>query len=191
MPLFLSIKTPFLTHYSVPVVFKYKNFVLLFIAACLFVVMGWVFSCLLLKDAIARETGLGYGVLQSLLSLFLTVVFCTAIAGSSDIIIDENGISRRIFGKVWRTIQWGNIKIVKTFHVIALGFRSKRIRAFVVCPSSVPSGWSYLSSRITFTENFVNVEQLIELINHYISKHNIKIEVQTNGVKTAATHLEI
>ena len=175
-----------------PAVFKYKHFALNLIGGCIVAfVFGWGTSYALLLDAIRRGTSLGYALLLSFLSLFLTAFVCIAIVGSSDIIIDDQGISRRLFGKVWRTIHWDNIKIIKTFHVVAQGFRPKSVRAFTIYPTIAPIGWSYLSGSIGFTESFANVEQLIELINHYVSKHNIKIEVKVNDMKTPATHLEI
>jgi hypothetical protein len=176
---------------SLPAVFKYKNFTPNLIFGCIFIIGAWATFYALLLDAIARGTGFGYAVLLALLSLFLTAVLCIAITGSSDIIIDEQGISRRLFGKVWRTIHWDNIEIIKTFHVVAQGFRPKSVRAFTIYPTGVLFGWSYLSGGIGFSENFMNMERLIGLINLYAAKHNIKIEVQANGMRTPATHLEI
>jgi len=46
-----------------------------------------------------------------------------------------------------------------------------------------------MSGKIGFTEGFMNMDQLIAMINHYASIHNIPIEVQANGVKTITSRL--
>lgn len=168
-----------------PTIFKYKHQMLMLIAS--FVIAfgfgGFTFF------AISHGIGLIYGVLFIFLTLIYFLLAGVAIAAQSDILIDDQGISRRLLGKTWRTIQWSDIKVIWTFPVTAKGFQSKAGKGFAIYTSVKPIGISYLSGGIGFTDGFENMDQLIELINHYVSKHGIKIEIQANGVKTPANRL--
>src|SRR6202044_2483246 len=46
--------------------------------------------------------------------LFLIASFVN-IAVASDIIINDAGISRGVFGKIWQTIAWSNVRCIKKF----------------------------------------------------------------------------
>lgn len=174
---------------SLPVVFKYKNRILLIIGGCVLVFGGWATLCAMVLDAIRHGSGFGFAALITFVNLINSVVFGIAIAGQSDIVIDDQGISRRFFGKKWQTIRWDNVQVIKTFPVGARGFPTKIIRAFTICPTVQPLGISYRSGKIGLTDGFENMEQLIELLNHYVSKYEIKIEVQSNGVTALVTRL--
>jgi hypothetical protein len=170
---------------NAPMVFRYKGRAVAFALICFFA-FGFLAVTLF---AITRGIGFGLGMLMTLLSLFLFAVSGVAIIGQSDIAIDKEGISRRLFGKTWRTIGWDSVKIIKAFHVPELGFRSKNIRAFAIYPTTKPIDMAYLPHHIGFTEKYSNIDQLLGVINHHASKHQIEIECQNNGVRTRVAHL--
>ena len=165
-----------------PAEFKFKNQILAFISMCLFSFGFLAFTLIAIRHGI----GLGWGLFFTFLAMFLLLLTGITIAGQSDIIIDDQGISRRLFWITWRSIRWDNIQVIKTFHVVAQGFRPKSVRAFAIYPSVKLPGKLTLpgSGSIAFTEGFENIGQLIELINYYATKYEIKIEIQANGIKT-------
>src|SRR5208283_3414950 len=118
---------------SFPAVFKYKNFVLRLIGGGVVAFgFGWGISYALILDAIRRGTGLGYVVFFLLLSLLLTAIVCIGIAGTSDIVIDNQGISRQLFSKTWQTIEWNNVRLITAFPVS--GGYGYSVRAFNIFP---------------------------------------------------------
>lgn len=90
----------------------------------------------------------------------------------------------------WRTIRWDNVKIIKSFHVVAAGFYPKQVNAYVIYPRVKKSSMLSVTGSIAFNNGFSDMNQLIELLNLYIRENNIKVEVQSKGTKTIATQLE-
>jgi hypothetical protein len=170
---------------SAPMVFRYKGRAVAFSLICFFALGLLAVNVF----AITRSIGFGLGMLMTFLSLFILAVSGVAIIGQSDIAIDNEGISRRLFGKTWRTIEWDNVKIIKSFHVPELGFQFKYIRAFAIYPIRKPTETTYLPHHIGFTEHYSNIDQLLGIINHHASRQQIEIECQSNGVRTRVAHL--
>lgn len=170
---------------SLPAIFKFKNQMPIFFGLCIF-----AFACVSFTlFAISHGSGLGFGMFLMLLCLFILVLTGITILGQSNIVIDDQSISRSVFGKTWRTMRWDNVLIISTFPIVQQGFRPRTVRGFSICPSVKPIGKSYLSGKIGFTDGFENMDQLIELINHYASIHGIKLENQANGIRTLVTRL--
>jgi hypothetical protein len=111
-----------------------------------------------------------------------------SVFGSSDIIIDNQGISRLLFGKIWQDIPWENVGLIKTYPLMDYN-TLKKITAFNIFPSVGSSANSRWFNRIAFVEGAENMSAMLGIINKYVLKYNIKVESVVNGVSTTCTHL--
>lgn len=159
---------------GLPAVFKYKRQIPNLIASLVFVGAIWGGTIFAISHGIAFV----WGALMLFLSMFNSIVAGLAIAGESDILIDAQGISRRFLGKTWQSIRWDNIRVIKTFPVGGAGFAPRIVKAYTICPAQKPHGLSYRGGKIGFWSTFNNMDQLVALMNLYIQKYKIKVEVR-------------
>jgi hypothetical protein len=96
--------------------------------------------------------------------------------GRSDVVTDDQGISRRLFGWTWQTVLWTNIRLITAFPVT--GGYGYTARAFNIFPSVRPKVRLMPSGKMMFTDKMSDASRLVELLNHYASIHGIKIEIR-------------
>jgi len=124
--------------------------------------------------------------------LFATIFFLFLgahwIAGWSDIIIDERGISRSILGMSWRVIKWEDIRFILIRESFDPNAR-KKFKFYEINSISKPKSEILSGAKMTISERMEQPREFIELINKYISKYNIKVESTVNGEKFFLTNL--
>lgn len=155
------------------VVFKIKGQVLVLLWVCaLTLLFGFI-----LIDMIrtGRETFEG-GLAIVLLLMFFWVMGFMLMVGRSDVIIDDQGISRCFLGKTWRTIRWDNIMRITKFPV-SDGF-GKIVKGYNIFPKVKPRFSFNPSGKMTFGEYMDDIPKLIEMLNFYVLKYDIKVEVR-------------
>ncbi len=106
----------------------------------------------------------------------------------SAIVIDEQGISRCLWGWKWQTIRWDNIRVIKVspyFHPVV----KKMVRVFRIYPSVPPRFRFFPAGGMAFVGLAVKMSELIEIMNDYVARHKIKIETLENGISTSVSHL--
>lgn len=121
--------------------------------------------------------------------LFLFAVSGLLLHGRSDVVIDENGISRRLFDKTWQTIRWENVRLITAFPVS--GGSGYKARAFNIFPVIKPRIRLFPSGKMFFDDKLENAPRLVELLNYYVIKYGIKTETRDSllGKLTPSTHL--
>jgi hypothetical protein len=122
------------------------------------------------------------------LFIFMGIAGLLSIFGFSDILIDNRGISRYLFGKIWQDIPWEDIRLIKTYPLTDYN-TFKKTTAFNIFPSIGSSANSRWFNRIFFVEGAENMSVMLEIMNHYILKYHIEIESYMDGVKRTCTHL--
>lgn len=151
--------------------------------ACICTILGIVW--------IGRE-GAQSGAVSFLVISFSFIAIATGLllTGQSDVVIDDRGISRRIFGRTWQTIRWDNVREIRVFLVKTV-YEPNGVRAFAFYPQRKPKGGFNLtpSGKLVFREKFEDMPKLIDLMNQYVSKHGLKIESTIKNVKTPVTRL--
>ena len=74
-------------------------------------VLAWLLATVgvlgFLGSLIARQDLFKGGVFLLLTLTITLVVGALLLAGRSDVIVDDQGISRRLFGKIWQRMEWG------------------------------------------------------------------------------------
>lgn len=111
---------------------------------------------------------------------FLLPLYIVARLSTSTIFVDENAISCTVFGHVWKTIEWRNVRAIRMMVRVAnpLGGYG-RSQLFSVDHSSrtkPPFRLSFLpSGPIAFSDEIVGSRALLDLINIYAVRYRIPI----------------
>lgn len=96
----------------------------------------------------------------------------------ADVIVDAQGISRRLFGLVpWKRQRWDNIRLIR---VMPFPYRdpytgSTSFKRIIVMLPAVPPRLRWVRSGKVALDDAVNeAGVLMKIINHYIAQYNIK-----------------
>lgn len=155
--------------------FQYRGLVLVVLwTATVFFMSLFLAIVAILNDA--QHKNITQAVIFVLLaSVFILAVAWVLIASRSDIKIDAKGISRSIFGVVWQAIEWRNIKVIRCFPTSrGAGEASK---SFSIHPLARPKFSLALKGIMVFSNQFDEVDELLNLLNEYIRLHNIRVEI--------------
>ena len=117
---------------------------------------------------------------------FLLPLYIVARLGTSTICVDENAISCTVFGHVWKTIEWCDVRAIRIFVRIANPFSGYgRAQLFSIDHSSrikPPFRLSFLpSGPVAFSDEIVGYRALLDLINLYAFRYQIPIRSHTTA----------
>jgi hypothetical protein len=165
-----------------PAVFKFKKLPLLCAALIIILVGDVLLGVLALAD---HRHDAGVGALVYLIFVFLLFGLLGSFAAlqMSDILIDERGISRRLFGWKWQGLHWDSIQRIRAFVVrnMANSVRSKPFRQIQVFPLTGVEADRILLGKMVFDEQCTDLARLLELLNSFAARHSIRIEVEADG----------
>lgn len=159
-------------------IFKFKGK-----APAIIVMAAVVILCIALSILIGvRGEGLG-GIAFCLgFALFLLFVGKIFLYGRLDVQIDEQSISRMLFGRKVQLIKWQDVERVVVFPVRGAGVTGG-VTAYNICASASPAGGSR-TRKIYFNDQSNDVSDLIRAMNIYIDQFQIRVEHVSNGVTT-------
>ena len=95
------------------------------------------------------------------------------VISSADVVLDENGIARLLFGHVLRQERWQNVRMITCFDV-RTPFESTR--AVNVFPVSKPRFHLLPSGKMSFRAEAKNDVDLIQMVSQHASAHGIPIK---------------
>lgn len=107
-------------------------------------------------------------------SVFILLITWVLVASRSEVLIDDRGISRAIFGWIWQTIEWRNTKVIRSFPTSRGDGRVSR--TFAVHPLTRPGFSLTLKGIMVFNERLDNFPELLALLNKYIRLNDIHVE---------------
>ena len=165
-----------------PAVFKFKKLPLLCVV--LIVVLGGdVFLGILALTDHRYKAGAGALLFFTVVFLFIGILGSFAVLDMSDIVIDERGISRRLFGWKWQGLHWDGIQRIRAFVLrnMANSVRSKPFRQIQVFPLAGVENDRILRGKMVFDEQCTDLARLLELLNSFAARHSIRIEVEADG----------
>jgi hypothetical protein len=110
-------------------------------------------------------------------SIFILLITWLLITSRSDLLIDDRGISRAIFGWVWQTIEWRNTKVIRSFPASRGEVRTSR--TFAVHPLTKTGLSLTLKGIMVFNERLDGFPELLDLLNKYVRLNNIRVETST------------
>ena len=106
-----------------------------------------------------------------LASAFIYLLVIITVQGESDILIGDDGISRRMFGIIWQNVSWNNVKKIKVF--ASYNKTKENFRSFNILPIKRPL-FSPFGSKIAFDERVGHCHELLETLNSYIEKFHMQ-----------------
>lgn len=121
-------------------------------------------------------------------SLFILYEAVTLLSSASDIVVDDDDISRRLFGWVWKRMRWDNISRIKSWEVYveADGVRSTAYNIFPIVKDRLrlfPSG------KIAFRSTVGGIDELLEVMNKHASDRHVLLQARINGKVTTVSQL--
>jgi hypothetical protein len=123
-------------------------------------------------------------VVLALIVLSFVLAAILDIRQTSDIVADDQYISRRLFGWSWQTIPWNRIRLIKVipfFHPVL----RKIVRIISIYPSGDSRPRLLPLTKMAFFDQAKNMNELIAIINHHAAINHVKIESSGNGVMTS------
>lgn len=139
-----------------------------------------------------REGGMGYVLAFSLFLIIMLKAAHSVIRSYMDIIIDNHGVSRRLFHIKIKELKWENIDLIKiydrtaTFQVNYTKTRKEKIYCIEVFPRKSSFDLIYFGHKMVIGSagNILaggSFYKLVTGLNIYIDKHGIKVESTLNG----------
>jgi hypothetical protein len=121
------------------------------------------------------------GILAMVLSFlsFYTLSGVAYLLTTAELLLDEEGLSRKLFGRVYGRIYWRDVQCIQETSNLV---RKQTVTVIRIIPKPVPF-WSFrLSGSISMGDQMDGFAELIEILNHYISVHLLRVEIRTDGV---------
>lgn len=147
------------------------------------VVCGFMIGLLLaFAISIFRDgDGLGGIIFFIAGAFFFLCVGSVYFISKANIVIGTGSISRTIFSRQFKTIQWKDVERITVFAVRAAG-ASSSVTGYNVIASQDRSSLSN-TKKIYFGNKGGDISGLIGCINVFIAQYNIKVERLVDGVK--------
>ena len=101
------------------------------------------------------------------LDLFLFICLFTSAAYAASIVVDEQGISKKLLGRFIRHISWINLKEIQSQPEL---WNNNITRSFLICKKGNRLFVFFINSN-----NVSDIQKFIELFNFYIKKYDIKV----------------
>jgi hypothetical protein len=109
----------------------------------------------------------GFAVLAPIFWFLGVVVIVTA----SDVVVDDQGISRRLFGFTWKRIRWGNARLITEFLLQTPTGSTHCVNVF---PIVKPRFRILPSGKISFSEKMERAPELLQILRQYASRYGIE-----------------
>lgn len=159
----------------IPYVYKFKG------RFPALVVCGLMTGLLVVFAVLIAGQGDGVGVAIFFLAgaLFFLLIGTVFFIGKTNIVVDDKSISRTIFGKRFKVIQWKDIERITVFPVRGAGV-SPNVTGYNVMTSRNGSNLSN-TKKIFFSNQGNDLSGLLECMNICITRFNIKVERVSDG----------
>lgn len=162
--------------------FKYKRLPIRIVGMCVYVLIAVSGSIMFIYNGpvYMRANIAGIFVWSGLWFFLIGQGIILLIGGASDIVVDENGIYRELYGYRWKTLYWSNISHIKSFKIY-----SRRLHAFITAynlfPIVKPKFRLFPSGKMWFNDTMEDAKSLLDEINMYATKRKIKLLVNEDG----------
>lgn len=98
---------------------------------------------------------------------------------SAEVLVDDVGISRRLFERICQHIKWNDVKCVRESRVTNSRVSVTAIRII----SKSHKFWNFdVTKTMTISERFEGFERLVDILNEHVEVNGIRVEVQSNGI---------
>ena len=150
---------------------RFKNSRTSRIAVVVFVGLG-IWASVMLVAHVGITPGAVFFVL---LGCFVAVVAANAMIRLSDIVVDANGMRRRLLGHSVGAISWSEVRCVRVLWLWNPSVR-KKIRLFKFELARNPIAPFKRYPGFSFWDLMENSTDVIAVLNSHIATHNIRVE---------------
>jgi hypothetical protein len=134
----------------------------------------------LLASAIQGPVSWGVVVTWLFFSVFFLIFMMVFFMDSSELLLDENGLARKISGRVCMQIPWTGIRSIReTFQLTRRGER--RIWIHVI-PKKRLGLALRLRRAIVTSDQIERFDELVAIVNERVAQYSIPVRVRTNGI---------
>jgi hypothetical protein len=106
-----------------------------------------------------------------------SVIGTLLVLSMSEIVVNDSGLSRRLWGKTLATIRWDNIRLIRTFEMFHPALRRK-VRFVNVFPTK-PSGFRLLpSGMFSFGEDYDSFDDVVRCLRGRVAAQGIPVETR-------------
>ena len=99
---------------------------------------------------------------------------------TSDVLIDDIGVSRKLFGWVIQRIQWNELKLIREYSGYVPN-SEETLRFVRLVPKKLPLFKFRLCEPMLISDRVDRFEELIATLNKYIAAYRPSIEIKVNG----------
>lgn len=119
--------------------------------------------------------------------IFLLLPSYQVLINTSELLVDDTGISRRLFGRIAARLRWNDIKCIREKRVkVSRG----SVTIIGVFSKRNPFGGIGGTPAISISEQVVGFRDLIDLLNEYVILEEIPVEMENQGVLERRTKIE-
>jgi len=130
--------------------------------------------------AAERDSVTGGIIFASLWGIFFLLITVISILGSSNVRVTEDYIASVLFGRVWKSTSWVEVKSVRVLSIADFP-SGKRIKRYYIERSSVVGFSLSKLSTIYFSEKVQDIDELRKTINIKVKQYGIKIIASENA----------
>jgi hypothetical protein len=145
--------------------------------------------CITLAILVLTSEGGGMGVASFCLgcAAVISALGWLYVKGSSDIAIEEGGISRVLFLRKTNFIAWCDVGLVAVVPLRSPDVR-RDVRGYTVIPMT-STGKLDRRRKIYFSDRTTDLTDLLRAMNVFIGKYDIRVEIKSDGRVVAAKSL--
>ena len=106
---------------------------------------------------------------------------------SAELIVDDEGLARRIFGRICMQTPWTGIKVIREQFLVNQRYGGE-IRIDIL-PRRVHGIALRFRRTIKFSEQMENFDELIDLLNARAEQYSVRIEIAAKGIWSSRSKL--
>ena len=133
----------------------------------------------LIYAGIKGEMQLGGLLAGSFVSLGFLLFGAMYFFDTSELLLDDTGITRKIFGRVCMLITWRGIKVIREQFLVNQRYGGES--RIDILPTKPCDFLLRLRRTIKFSEQVENYDELIGILNQRIKQYSIRVEIYSNG----------
>ena len=156
-----------------PARFTYRRWIM---TLCFIVVTAAVFLFAAFIYRSGREQAHEMGMLYFIGGVFCLLMTVVVLLGSSDVVVDESGLSWQVARLTWKQIQWSEVQRVRVRE-----FPDYAQKCDVTTYVFEIGKSHFLHRGSCIDENIENYGAMLRLLNYFIEKYHIPINSEIKG----------
>jgi hypothetical protein len=125
-------------------------------------------------------------IVVMLIAVWFALLELITLLSISDIAIDGNRISRRLWGGEWQAIRWEEIRDIR---VTKMGGINGALTAYSIYARRISCRLPFLPKKMWFTDRALDMDSLRRVMNFYIQRYRIPVVVRDGGHSTATRQI--